>query len=225
MKRTMRLTRDLVERIPAAVDDPGPMAMVAALEQDNYHQCTADSILANLPEDGALWVFAFGSLIWKSRFRHVEQRVARVEGWHRSFCLGLDTRYRDNPDAPGLMLSLDQDGEVDGIVFRLAPDTVEIDLVAMLETEPPIPPVLITAETADGPVRCIAHVSGASLPGYMGDLSDDEVADLLQRAVGMYGSMPDYLYNTVHNLEAADIHDPYLWRMQELVAERLEKLA
>jgi cation transport protein ChaC len=37
--------------------------------------------------------------------------------------------------------------------------------------------------------------------------------------------MPDYLLNTITHLEAAGVHDPGLWRMQALVAERLEGLA
>ena len=42
--------------------------------------------------------------------------------------------------------------------------------------------------------------------------------------MGYVGSMAEYLLNTVEHLEANGIHDGKLWRMQEMVAERLEKM-
>lgn len=224
MKRKLRLTRELVGRIPATIADPGPIAGEVEITRDGYHQRTADDILANIPQDGALWVFAFGSLIWKPRFSHEERRTATVQGWQRAFCLGPDTRYRGNPDAPGLMLSLDAGGACDGIVLRMAKKDRNAELVAMLETEPPIPPIWTDAQTPEGTVRCIALVCPRLSGAYIGDLTPEEIADRISVAVGIYGSMPDYLLNTAQHLEDAGIHDPCVWQMQDLVAERLEAM-
>jgi cation transport protein ChaC len=60
---------------------------------------------------------------------------------------------------------------------------------------------------------------------YITGLSIEEIADVLARAVGHFGSMAEYLHNTVSHLDALGIDDPYLWRMQELVAERIEAAA
>ena len=60
--------------------------------------------------------------------------------------------------------------------------------------------------------------------GYCGTLCEAEVADRLASAVGMWGSMAEYLHNTVTHLQAMGIKDAYLWRMQALVAERLARL-
>ena len=54
--------------------------------------------------------------------------------------------------------------------------------------------------------------------------AEDEVADIIAKAVGHLGSMADYLLDTVTHLEQAGIHDPHLRRMQALVAERLERM-
>ena len=48
------------------------------------------------------------------------------------------------------------------------------------------------------------------------------VADVLAVAVGHFGSMAEYLHNTVRHLQELGIDDRYLWRLQELVAERIE---
>jgi len=34
--------------------------------------------------------------------------------------------------------------------------------------------------------------------------------------------MAEYLFSTVEHLEQMDLHDAHLWRLQNLVAERIE---
>jgi cation transport protein ChaC len=221
MTTEMKLTKALVDLLPASVPDPGPMADVQAREDDGYHPRMADQLLSEVGEGGEFWVFAFGSLIWKPRFEHAEARLATVDGWHRSFCLGYDERYRGCPDAPGLMLSLDKGGSCEGKVFRLPAAGLRDQVLGLLSDEPPIPPVWVTARTDTGPVQAIAFTTNPNELGYVGGLTDDQVADTLSRAVGMYGSMPDYLRNTVLALAEVGIHDEYLWRIQDLVAAKL----
>jgi cation transport protein ChaC len=48
------------------------------------------------------------------------------------------------------------------------------------------------------------------------------VADVLAKACGHIGSGAEYLLNTVTHLEAKGIHDANLWRLQKLVAARIE---
>jgi cation transport protein ChaC len=222
MPAELRLTRELVDRLPARVDERGPVRWPDP--PDAYYRETAETILSAVP-GGDLWVFAIGSLIWKPRFPVVERRPAVVRGWHRAFCLGPDTRYRGNPAAPGLMLALDRGGQCRGIVLRMDPGDPAATLEALLRLEPPTPPSWVRAATPAGEVRAIAFTIRRGHFMYAGRLSEAEVADRLARAVGHVGSMPDYLLNTITHLEAAGVHDPGLWRMQALVAERLEGLA
>jgi cation transport protein ChaC len=222
MARDLQLTKDLVARLPCSVDDPGPMAR-AEVPDSYYGQAVAD-VLAQRPEDGQLWVFAFGSILWKRRFEVVEERRATIRGWHRKFCLGPDTRYRGNPDAPGVMLSLDRGGQCRGMVLRMDPVGIDATLEHLLRHEPPVPPAWVRAHTPDGEVRAIAFVTNPGFLGYCGDLCEGEVADRLASSVGMWGTMAEYLLNTVAHLEEMGIRDAYLWRMQLMVAERLEQL-
>ena len=154
----------------------------------------------------------------------VEERAAQVRGWHRKFCLGPDTRYRGNPGAPGVMLSLDRGGQCRGMVLRMDPDGRDAALEDLLRHEPPVPPAWVRAQTPQGEVRAIAFVTRKAFEGYCGQLCEAEVADRLASAVGMWGSMAEYLHNTVTHLQVMGIKDAYLWRMQALVAERLARL-
>ena len=221
MAQHIRLTQELVNRLPCRVDDPGPMAR--ALVPDEYYGRVGADILARVGE-GPLWVFAFGSILWKRRFAVVEERAALVRGWHRKFCLGPDTRYRGNPDQPGVMLSLDRGGQCRGMVLRMDCTGRAVALDDLLRNEPPEPPVWVRAMTPLGEVRAMAFATSTGFEGYCGGICEGEIADRLASAVGMWGSMAEYLFNTVSHLEAMGIRDAYLWRMQGLVAERLARL-
>jgi len=221
--KTMRLTRELVNLLPASIDDPGASPELAELQTEAFFESTRNDVLANRP-DGPLWVFAFGSLIWKPGFEPADSRVAVVQGWHRAFCLGPDTRYRGNPDAPGYALSLDIGGSCRGVALQLPDDDLSGTVDTLLRREPPFPPIWIKADTDSGPLTCFAFVTHRDLSGYVGKLDPDQIAADLSRAVGLFGSAPDYLLNTVQKLEKAGIHDPYLWDMQDRVAAYLEAM-
>ena len=60
---------------------------------------------------------------------------------------------------------------------------------------------------------------------YAGRLSDQEIAVWIASACGHIGPSAEYLLKTVAHCEELGIHDPHLWRMQALVAERLSRVA
>ena len=122
------------------------------------------------------------------------------------------------------MLSLDRGGQCQGIALRLDPGDLATRLEALLRDEPPLPPRWVTARTSQGAVRAIALAMDRGHFMHAGRLTEGEVADRLAKAVGHVGTMAEYLLNTVLHLEEAGIHDRALWRMQSLVAERLERL-
>jgi glutathione-specific gamma-glutamylcyclotransferase len=220
-RRRMRLTPELVARVSRQVADPGPMPdQIEPSEQQVA--ATVHAIISEAASSEAIWFFAFGSLIWKPACDVVERRVALARGWHRAFCFGWDTRYRGNKDAPGLMLSLDRGGTCKGVAFRLPSDAIESNLEKLVRREPPFPPRWLDLKTEEGPIRAFAFVIDRKNGRYVSGLSEEAVADALAKAVGMWGSMAEYLHSTVEHLEDLGIHDKQLWRLQEMVAERIE---
>ncbi|WP_176441061.1 gamma-glutamylcyclotransferase [Oceanicola sp. 22II-s10i] len=222
MKRTIRLTQDLVDRLPPTVDSEGPITISSP--DDAWYDRTAAAILDQLGPDEPLWVFAIGSLIWNPRFPDVERRSAYVEGWRRSFCLGPSLRNRGSPERPGMMLALEAGGECWGVAIRMRHEDRHEALPELLKKEPPNPPGWVDAMTDEGPIRCIAFHMEPTFPRYCQEPEPEELADILANAVGTRGTMADYLLRTAIELEKAGIHDPHIWRLQEMVAERLERL-
>jgi cation transport protein ChaC len=87
---------------------------------------------------------------------------------------------------------------------------------------PATPPRWLTAQTVDGPVQALGFVIDRHSPFYAGRLPLEEVADVLSKAAGHWGSCAEYLQNTVEHLEELGIRDCNLWRLQALVAERIQ---
>jgi len=224
----MRLSPGLVARVARHIEDPGDAAYPDVVWSTDADRAEAISRLrAARPVDGEVWVFAYGSLIWNPPFEFAERRVGVVRGWHRSFCFGWITRYRGSLEQPGLMLVLDEGGQCEGIAYRLPADKIESSLAELFRREmrgkaDPMRPIWADVETENGRVPAITFVIGRDSERYVGGLSDERTAEVLAVAAGHLGSMADYLCQTVKGLEDLGIHDPHLWRLQELVAERIE---
>lgn len=219
--RTMRLTRAHVALLSDRVDDPGPVPSHAS-RPDSYYSETTAELMSAVPPGGDMWLFACGSLIWNKRFTFVEERSGLVRGWHRDFCLGPDVRFRGNPEAPAYMLSLDRGGQCKGMVYRFPSDGLAANIEGLLRKEPPFPPRWLKVVTSLGVVRAFAFTHPGKSAGHVGHLDDEAVADALARAVGTLGSMAEYVYLTALHLEQLGLCDARLWRMQEMIAERIE---
>ncbi|HEY0919387.1 gamma-glutamylcyclotransferase [Devosia sp.] len=226
-RRAMRLTAGHVAMVHRQLPDPGPILLpgIRPATDDDY-AAMVERLLATMPGD-AFWLFGYGSLIWNPETAFVERRVALARGWHRRFCLGWDYRFRGNPEQPGLMLALDRGGQCKGVAYRLPSATLEEELHKLIRREMSMvptafPPRWIETRTEGGPVRALTFAMNRNSGRYIAGLSHAALADILARACGFRGSMAEYLLATVSQLEELGIRDRNLWRLQELVAERIE---
>jgi cation transport protein ChaC len=175
--------------------------------------------------DGALWVFGYGSLIWDPGFPVAERRLARAQGWHRSFCM-RSIHHRGTEASPGLVLALDRaDGALcNGVGFRAAPGTEAATLAALRERELISSAYLeewLPLETAEGPLTALTYVIDPAHGQYCAGLDLEEQARIIARARGGRGENRDYLWSTVRHLHELGIADPDL----DWLAERVRALA
>ena len=223
----MELTAELVALVERTETDQGPTPGLPEPTEADL-AAAATQLLATRPP-GPLWLFAYGSLIWKPELEHLETRHAVAHGWHRRFCLRL-TRWRGTREVPGLMMALDRGGSCAGLAYRLPDADPHGQLVRLLaretdSTRPSNVPRWMQLATPEGPLHALAFVASPRGALYAGRLPHDLVARTLARAAGHWGSGAQYLYNTVERLEANGIRDRNLWALQARVAEEIRALA
>jgi cation transport protein ChaC len=221
----MSLTEDLVALCNRLEPDPGP-APETVLFADAEYEDVASQILISHGRD-PVWVFAYGSLLWKPAQPGLQWRIVTAKGWHRSFCLEM-RRWRGSPELPGLMMVLRAGGSCTGIAVRLPDADRHSHLVKFLRREIGGPRGLeslrsIDVASGDGPTKALSFYADPAEVATKAERSEMDVAQILARACGHIGSGAEYLFKTVEALEKLGIRDPYLWRVQELVAAEISK--
>ena len=225
--RQMRLTAEHVRRVHRDIADPGPRVEPGfRIATDTDYADNVTRMLETMPADG-FWLFGYGSLIWRPETSFIDRRTATARGWHRRFCLGWDYRFRGNVNEPGLMLALDRGGQCKGMAYRLPAEGLEAELHKLIRREMSMVPSAfpwrwIDLSTEAGPIRALAFAMNRNSGRYIADLTEEQLAEVLARAVGFRGSMAEYLFSTVSKLEELGIHDHNLWRLQALVADRID---
>ncbi len=219
-----RLTAAHVARTRREVPDPGLPEGWTPFTDEEY-AALARRLVAEAPRQ-PIGVFAYGSLIWKPDFPVGARREGVAHGWHRSFCLEIH-RWRGSPEIPGLMLALERGGSTRGLVLEIAAGHEHEAVETLLRRELVARQLQrnarwITVRTARGSERALTFYAGTR-DRIVVSLPVEEQARRLARACGHGGSGAEYLHNTVQHLHEAGIHDRYLWRLERLVAEEIER--
>lgn len=163
--------------------------------------------------DDDIWVFGYGSLMWRPGFPYQERGPARISGYHRSLCV-YSYVHRGTPQQPGLVLGLDRGGACRGIAFRVAASDAA-DVISYLRAREQATMVYLekhlTAHLSDGRrVRALGYVVDQRHEQYAGKLPVDEVLRLVRRGVGVSGANPEYVVSTYRHLEEMGVADTLL---------------
>ena len=172
-------------------------------------------------ESGDLWVFGYGSLMWRPGFDCEERQLATLHGFHRALCV-LSHHHRGTPDQPGVVLGLDRGGSCRGIAFRVAKAKGD-DTIAYLRAREQV--TMVYRETqhrvrlADGRVvDALAYTVDRRHKQYAACLDRPDLLRLVQQGIGVSGANPDYVRATHQHLGELGLRDATLaWLVENLV--------
>jgi len=167
-----------------------------------------------------LWIFGYGSLMWKPGFAYEEVRPALLQGWHRELCI-YSHHWRGTREHPGLVLGLDAGGSCHGLAYRVAGERVaevraylhEREMKGSVYHERMLPVTFANRQSAEA----LTYVSDGTHPQYAGNLTREERLEIVRTRKGEGGPNRDYVINTVLHLRHLGVHDAELeWLAEQL---------
>lgn len=177
----------------------------------------------------SVWIFGYGSLIWRPAMAYTARRAARVDGWTRRFWQA-STDHRGTPEAPGRVLTLiEASGTVWGAGYaidRAAWPEIEAALeireqqgYARLTVELGLAAGELAGEIVET-VPGLIYLATAANPYFIGPEPLEATADIVRRARGPSGGNADYVLELERALAAMGAADPEVSALAELVQRR-----
>lgn len=168
-----------------------------------------------------LWIFAYGSLMWRPGFAFAERERATLDGHHRALCV-WSHHWRGTEAVPGLVFGLDRGGSCTGVAYRIAPAEAEAalayvrerELVTDVYLEAVLPAVLADGRTVDA----VAYLADPDHAQYAGRLGRDAILSAVAAATGVAGPNLAYVLNTATHLADLGVVDPELTILCEALA-------
>jgi glutathione-specific gamma-glutamylcyclotransferase len=184
------------------------------------------SIISSDPENssGDLWVFGYGSLIWRPGFEFLERVPARLVGEHRALCV-YSFVHRGTPEKPGLVLGLDRGGACRGVAFRIA-EKGRAATVAYLRAREQVTSVyrevmrsVWLENEARQRVSALVYVVDRGHVQYAGRLSLHEQLRHVLQGHGQSGANREYVLATVKAIEAEGFRDTQLHQLAMMLRD------
>jgi cation transport protein ChaC len=173
-------------------------------------------------DSGELWVFGYGSLMWRPGFAYLDKVPARLIGLHRALCV-FSFVHRGTPARPGLVLGLDRGGMCRGIAFRVA-SALRAKTISYLRSREQVTTVYLETmrrieleDEQKRKVSALCYIVDRGHVQYAGRLSLAESLHYVRQGHGRSGQNRDYVLETVRALEALGYRESEL----HLLAKRL----
>jgi glutathione-specific gamma-glutamylcyclotransferase len=160
-----------------------------------------------------LWIFAYGSLMWRPDFTFAERHRASLDGYRRALCI-WSHHYRGTPAAPGLVFGLAPGGTCLGVAFGIAAEHRAATLAAVRARElvtHVYREVTVSVGLADGrTVSATTYIADVGHAQYAGALDEAAMLPIVRTASGVSGRNLAYVTNTRDHLRDLGVEDPDL---------------
>ena len=169
-------------------------------------------------DHASVWLFGYGSLIFKADFPYLERRPASITGWTRRFWQGSHD-HRGTPDAPGRVVTLaPAPGAVcHGMAYLVTPeefahlDYREKNGYLRLATR-------ITFDEGDS-AEGLVYIAASDNAAYLGAAPDAVIATQIANAVGPSGPNRDYLLALAQALRELGKPDAHVFALERQLAQ------
>jgi len=177
-------------------------------------------LMTRFDSHASVWLFGYGSLIFKADFPFLERRPASIHDWSRRFWQGSHD-HRGTGQAPGRVATLvpDEGAVCHGMAYLVTPEEFahldQREKNGYLRLATPM-------RFADGTgAEGIVYIATAGNAAWLGQASDDDIAGQIASARGPSGRNSDYLLELARALRELDVCDTHVDYLAERVRELL----
>jgi cation transport regulator ChaC len=179
--------------------------------------------MTHFDDQETIWLFGYGSLIWKADFPFLERRPAHIRGWSRRFWQGSHD-HRGTPEAPGRVVTLVRDPAAicHGMAYRITPDV--LGPLDVREKNGYLREVTRLVFEQDGEsgigdmpgiVEGLVYLATEDNAAFLGDAPLDAIAEQIATARGPSGPNSDYLLNLASALVQLGVEDTHVLELAE----------
>lgn len=176
------------------------------------------------PPSEDLWIFGYGSLVWRPDFSFAERRNGFILDHERRFWQG-STDHRGSPGRPGRVVTLvpRRGARCWGTAYRLLPAGAE-EVLARLDyrerggfDRKQVDVHIRSDRGISLRVRAELYLAAPSNPNYLGSASLDAIAEQVRAARGPSGSNLDYVLELAEALRAMGAEDDHVFALEALL--------
>ncbi|MGB8635897.1 MAG: gamma-glutamylcyclotransferase [Rhodanobacteraceae bacterium] len=167
----------------------------------------------DLSHHESIWLFGYGSLIYKAGFDFLERRPAWIHGWQRRFWQGSHD-HRGTPDAPGRVLTLVADEESDcfGMAYRIRPDAIPALDVREKNGYLRFEADMRFADDSDA--KGLVYIAKPDNAAWLGPASDEHIARHIANSEGPSGPNREYLLKLAQSLRDHGEQDAHVFAVE-----------
>jgi cation transport protein ChaC len=165
-----------------------------------------------------LWVFGYGSLIFRADFPFIEQRPATINHWARRFWQG-STDHRGTPEAPGRVVTLVHSPEDTcwGMAYLIAGKEVSQVLDHLDYREKggyerlEVPMSIDGHESTTG----LTYLAAQDNENYLGHDDTHSMARQISQSIGPSGPNREYLLQLEASLQQHHVTDDHVFELAD----------
>lgn len=176
-----------------------------------------------LKEMPSLWIFGYGSLVWKPDFKYKRSKVGYIRGYKRRFWHG-DTFHRGDEKMPGRVVTLveDHDACTWGVAYEVTGMQVEDSLKYLNIREVVLGGYLTKMvefcprQENEAPLLALVYIATSDNPIYLGPASPNEIAAQIASCRGQTGHNIEYLLRLTEfmRLYCPEVEDEHLFSIE-----------